>query len=402
MKPRSILLALVLLAGCGEAPARNALCAYCSSDAQCAGNPCFQDVSGNRFCGSPCDSCPAGFSCETVMGTTGPARTCFPNTEACPAEPNGPDAGIPNPSTDGGMNPMPKGDLAGQIGGIPVGGQVGPTGGTVDRLFFGFTGDTRPADCNFPQTPYPQSVINNIFMQMHQMGVQFALDQGDHMFNCGTSSNYYTQDLATAREQMQDYITAADLLGKTVFMTMGNHECSGESSALCTLGSYGNNANYTAFLDALKPVASKPYYRFDVMTKSGLAVFLVVADDVWDSAEQSWLTQQLTDADARAKYTFVAKHHPDGNTDHPEFQTIYNLVRAHKYTLFLTGHTHEYKHQYNDPRALVMGVGGAPLAGNATYFGYGTVLQGADDRIYVSVFDQSTGNAVDSFDVGPQ
>ena len=97
----------------------------------------------------------------------------------------------------------------------------------------------------------------------------------------------------------------------------------------------------------------------------------------------------------------MTKHHPDGNTDHPEFQQIYDLVRAHKYTLFLTGHSHLYKRQSNDPRAVVMGIGGAPLAGSS-FNGYGTVVQGTDDRIYVTVYDQATGNVRDKFDVAPQ
>jgi hypothetical protein len=183
---------------------------------------------------------------------------------------------------------------------------------------------------------------------------------------------------------------------------MGNHECSGSATTLCSVAaSYGTNANYSAFMDALAPIATKPYYRVDIATQSGLAVFLQVADDAWDATEQAWLTAQLADADAHAKYTFVSKHHPDGNTDHPEFQAIYNLVRMHKYTLFLTGHSHLYRRQLDDPRALVIGCGGAPLSGG-TFFGYGTVLQGMDDRIYVNIYDQATGNVMDHFDVAPQ
>ena len=63
------------------------------------------------------------------------------------------------------------------------------------------------------------------------------------------------------------------------------------------------------------------------MTGSGLAVFIVIADDVWDSTQSSWLTTQLNDADTHAKYTFVSRHHPIGNTDYPDFQTIDNVVR---------------------------------------------------------------------------
>src|SRR5262249_51517081 len=155
---------------------------------------------------------------------------------------------------------------------LPVGGPVGPHGGIVDRLFFGFTGDTRPSQCG---SAYPQAIINNIYSMLKSQGVQFPIDQGDHMFNCGSGS----AAVNGAQEQMGNYISAATLLGKTVFMTMGNHECNGSSSTLCSAASYGINANYTAFMDALAPISSTPYYRFDVMTKSGLAAFIVVADD---------------------------------------------------------------------------------------------------------------------------
>ncbi|MGZ3443283.1 MAG: metallophosphoesterase family protein, partial [Polyangia bacterium] len=356
---RTLLLASIaaFVGGCGDNKAPNLLCAFCNDDSQCGGNPCFQDTSGEHFCGSPCgNGCPTGFSCQPLTGTNGAVvMTCFPDNESCLTTPGPNQSGNGGGNSDMGVNTAPN-DLAGvpnPVGGIPVGGPVGPTGGTVDRIFFGFTGDTRPADCG---GAYPTMIISNIFTQLKTAGVQFALDQGDHMFNCGS-------DFSGARDQMNLYVTAAALLGKTVFLTMGNHECTGESSMLCSTYPYNTHPNYTAFMDALKPISPKPYYRFDVTTNTGLAVFLVVADDTWNAEQQTWLTQQLTDADAHAKYTFVTKHHPDGNTDHPEFQQIYDLVRAHKYTLFLTGHSHLYKRQSGDPRALVMGIGGAPLAG---------------------------------------
>ncbi len=318
------------------------------------------------------------------MGTSMLAQTCYPDTEACiaPTEGGGSDGGAAQ-LTDGGRSP-----------GIIVAGPIGPTGGVVDRLFFGITGDTRPARCG---SQYPQMIIDSIFTRMKADGVQFALDQGDHMFNCGFGDGA----LAGAEEQMARYVSAASILGKTVFMTMGNHECTGSGTALCNIFMYGSNPNYTAFMDALRPVAQKPYYRFDVQTVSGLAVFVVIADDVWDIDEQTWLETQLADADTRAKYTFVSKHHPDGNSDQPVFQDIYDQVRRHKYTLFLTGHSHVYRRQFKDPRALVIGCGGAPLAGG-NFWGYGTVRQGTDDRITVTIFDQATGNQRDRFDVGPQ
>jgi hypothetical protein len=382
---RLVLISL-LFAACGPSAATNLLCTYCEDDSQCHGNPCFQDVSGNRFCGKPCSSgCPAEHSCVLVNGSSSSGMTCFPDSEVC----------IP-PGEVGRDLSMPPNDLAGvdlTQQPLPVGGPVGPTGGTVDRLFFGFTGDTRPVACD---GPYPQAVANNIFLQMKAKGVEFAIDQGDHIFNC-------MGQLSGATEQMNAYLSAAALLEKTVYMTMGNHECTGATQKLCSLASFGSNANYTAYMASLQKLGfDKPYYRADVMTNSGLAVFIVIADDVWDAAQETWLNQQLTDADAKARYTFVSKHHPDGNNDHPEFQHIYDLVRAHKYTLFFTGHTHEYRRQRRDPRALVVGIGGAPLGFGGGFWGYGTALQGQDDRIYVTIYDQASNNVVDQFDVAPQ
>jgi hypothetical protein len=385
------LLAVFLVAGCGSSSRTlNALCDQCLSDADCGGNPCFQDQSGKRFCGRPCaGGCPTGFSCQTVGGTGGAAQSCFPDSQMCPS--SAADAGAPDL---GSYVIMPT------VTPIVVAGPVGPQGGSVDRLSFGFTGDTRPDKCG---DPYPAAVIQSIYTQMKGQGVQFALDQGDHMFSCGTSLATFVD----ARTQMIKYVAAATLLGKTVFMTMGNHECSEESRALCTLGSTGTNPNYTAFMEAMQSISPKPYYRFDVTTSTGLAVFIVVADDVWDAAEEAWLTQQLSDADVHAKYTFVSKHHPLGSTEWPQFQQIYDLVTAHKYTLFFTGHSHLYRQQSSDPRSLVIGIGGAPLASSysgqpAPFWGYGTAVQGADDRIYVTVYDQATGSMRDHFDVGPQ
>jgi hypothetical protein len=365
-----------MVAGCGSKATDQAFCAFCADDSQCGGNPCYADASGIRFCGSPCGHCPVGSSCQTVGNTAGNAvGTCVP------------DNGCMATKADGGMPQMDP-SL------IPVGGPVGPGGGTVDRLLFGFTGDTRPSDCG---SAYPTAVIQGIFTGLAKQQVQFVVDQGDHMFNCTGG----TGGLMAARMQMLEYTTAAHLFGNTVFMTMGNHECLGESNSLCGLASLGANENYTAYMEALKPVATKPYYRFDVITNSGLAAFIVVADDVWDAAEQTWLTAQLTDADTKAKYTIVSKHHPDGNTDHPEFQQIYDLVTSHKYSLFLTGHTHEYRQQKNDPRSLVIGIGGAPLD-RGTFWGYGVVQQNADDTLTATVYDQATNTPQNVFTVGPQ
>jgi hypothetical protein len=417
------LLLLGTALGCGASPTTQALCVSCVSDADCGGNPCFADGSGQRYCGRPCDSgCPAGFACGAVAGTSsGMVQTCYPTSLLCANTPTPggidlsgwiPDLGIfVGPPLDlAGVAPrdlasaprdltgVPPRDLATVPCTPPAGGTITGTGGTVDRLYFGYTGDTRPMSSTSSYPTQLQTVINNIFSQMKQQGVEFALDGGDHM---------EASSALQAQGNMANYASAAALLGKPVFMTMGNHECGTSFNAQdCGYaGAATADFKMAAFMTTLKQTSKQtsPYYRIDVMTQSGLAVFLVVADDAWNATQQAWLTAQLNDADVNAKYTFVSKHHPDGNTDQPAFQQIYDLVRMHKYTLFLTGHSHEYKHQFGDPRAVVMGLGGAPFDNPMQmWWGYLTVMQCPNDQISVTVYDQATGTVRDNFSLPPQ
>jgi hypothetical protein len=396
---------LLLLAGCGSAgPTTQALCVACATNDDCGGNICFTDQSGGKFCGAPCDSCPVGFNCQNLPGSDGKVQpTCFPVNESCA---NTPVPGHPDmamPGGGGGDMAHPGGggppDLAGQgpppTCTIPKGGTVALTGGTVDRLYFGYTGDTRDSSSGSGYSSQLKATISGIYTAMKANGVSFALDGGDHM---EASSN------SEATACMQDYTSAAALLGKPVFMTAGNHECSQSFNNGSCGSSFTTDSKGSAFMAALTQTigATEPYYRFDVMTNSGKATFIVIADDAWDTTQSNWLTAQLTDADTNSKYTFVSKHHPLGNTDQPFFPTIYSTVTSHKYTLFLTGHTHEYKHQYSDHRSVVMGAGGAPLQPTQTWNGYLTAMQCPDDHIYVTVYDSATGSMMDSWNVPPQ
>ena len=390
-------------AGCGTpAPATNFLCRTCSSDADCSGNPCFTDTSGGHFCGAPCGACPQGFDCQALAGSDGKVvKTCFPMNESCATSLVGQDmgaGGTGGTGGGGGGGGTPAGDMAFVPCTAPAGGTVTTAGGTVDRLYFGYTGDTRDSSDSNGYSSSLKMVINNIYTRMKANGVEFALDGGDHM-EAGSA--------AEATANMADYASAAALLGKPVFMTMGNHECitSFDTQDCGYSGAATQDYKMSAFLGQLATLSGStlPYYRVDIMTATGKAVFLSVADDAWNATEQAWLTQQLTDADATAKYTFVSKHHPNGNSDQPAFQQIYDLVTSHKITLFLTGHSHEYKHYNSSPRAVVMGLGGAPFDNpNQQWWGYLTVMQCPDDRINVVVYDQATGNVQDSFSVQPQ
>jgi hypothetical protein len=302
-------------------------------------------------------------------------------------------------ATQGGPGDMAMVTGSGDMAGIPAGGNVTTTGGTVDRLYFAVHGDTRPPSIG-DTASYPTTIINSIYNREKARNVEFALDLGDHMFS----------DTSTAaKAQMALYMTSTKILPKVTFMTEGNHDCA-SSDVICTSGS--TQPNYQAYMSALAPISATPYYTFDIMTNAGLATFVIVADNSWDSTQSAWLTATLTKADTAAKYTIVARHHPIGdNTDLtttlPEENTI---IRSHKYTLFLTGHTHEYvRDTFDDPsgRTLRIGNGGAPLETMPgkyalVFYGYGIIEQGVDNRLYFTGYDEATDSPQVSWSVAPQ
>ncbi|MBS2027427.1 MAG: metallophosphoesterase [Deltaproteobacteria bacterium] len=262
----------------------------------------------------------------------------------------------------------------------------------MDLLKFGVSGDTRPPACN-DTANYPTAIINAIGDAEKAAGAQFALDLGDHMFVCNNHQ-------ATADAQMNKFMQGVAHFGGTWFMTEGNHECMGAGSGFCPLGS--TNVNYQAFLNALAPIASKPYYKRNIHTRLGLATFVFIADNSWDSAQETWLENTLTTADSNATYTIICKHHPQGDTSIASNQTIMQVIRRHKFSLLLTGHVHEYAHQSADSgRDLVMGLGGAPFSGGANYHGYAIVDQKANGKLRVSVYDVHTGTLHDQWTVDP-
>ena len=279
-------------------------------------------------------------------------------------------------------------DMAGDPGPRPVGGTVGPTGGTVDRLFFAFTGDTRPSNAD-DTANYPIATVNNIFARVAAADVEFAIDLGDHM--------YIVNQPADAVVQMGYYTAAAKQLGaRPLFMTLGNHDCGAGNCAYNPM-----DPNYLAYMAALKPISDSPYYAFTVATRSGPARFVIISDNFTGNLF-TWLEQTLTDADATARYTIVCRHHPRKSPQQSTMLTEATLAR-HKYSLFLTGHYHQYQHDLvNDPsgRTVVYGLGGVPSSGPD--WGYGTVQQGLDDRLYVTVYDASSDTPTDRWSVDPR
>ncbi len=272
----------------------------------------------------------------------------------------------------------------------PSGGAVGPTGGTVELLRFGITGDTRPPACE-DTAGYPTATITAIASQIKAQGAQFALDLGDHMYVCNN-------DLNTATTQMGLYMNAIQSFGGTWFMTEGNHEC---YRGPCLAGS--QNANYVAFMNELAPISKSPYYSFNIVTSRGLATFVIIADNSWDANQASWLDQTLTTADQNATYTIVARHHPPGDTSVATNSASTQIVRNHKFALFLTGHSHLYKHMTTDGgRDLVLGTGGAPLIAGGAFWGYAMINQLQNGQLQVTVYDlNNSGGPVDTWAVGP-
>lgn len=269
----------------------------------------------------------------------------------------------------------------------PLGGDVGPTGGAVDRLFFAFTGDTRPENAD-DTAHYPRKTIEAIFARMAAADVQFAVDLGDHM--------YVVDQPAEAAVQMGFYMEAVKRLGpRTLFMSMGNHDC---NAGNCWYDEA--DANYVAFMAALAPVSTRAWYRFDIATRAGKAAFVVLADNYVDANALPWLESTLAEADRSARYTILVRHHPPG-TSGTTYSLIDHIVQRHRYALYLTGHLHHYERDRDDPtgRTLIYGLGGVP--GSGPGWGYGTVQQGLDDRLYVRIYTTATDEPIDGWAVGP-
>ena len=266
------------------------------------------------------------------------------------------------PAFDGGTGALPGTPDAGAV---PTG-SVGADGGTADRLWFATTGDTRPYACDLTDA-YPKAAILQIAQAMKTLRVQFTVDLGDHMYVCNHSD-------AEAQTQMGFYMDAV-AQGPVWWMTMGNHECGSNTYPYSCFVSGAHDANFAAYMSALK--RPQPWYFNDVQTSAGKARFVMIADDSWDSTQSAWLSATLADADTKAKYTIVSRHHPvqGTRTGAPE---ILSILQQHKYTLILTAHNHDYEHDLAswNARSTVVGLGGA-----GGRWGFATVLQNTDGTL---------------------
>ena len=281
--------------------------------------------------------------------------------------------------------------------GVVPTGTVDADGGTVDRLWFATTGDTRPSSCN-DSGNYPKAAIAQIAASMKALRVQFAVDLGDHMYVCSDQGALTGAQLdATAQTQMGFYMTAIAQGPSTFWMTMGNHECDAAYNKRqpCIVGG-AHDPNFAAYMTALN--RPQPYYFTDVQTGTGLARFVMVADDAWDATQAAWLSSTLAYADARAKYTIVARHHPVQGSRTGAAETL-SILHAHKYTLVLTAHNHDYEHDTTSwqGRSAVVGLGGAGGS-----WGFATVLQNPDGTLSFVQRDANGNPVGQPWHVAPQ
>ena len=143
---------------------------------------------------------------------------CQPQSQSMCA--SRPDVVDPCGGADSGVGALPG---TPDPGAVPSG-TVGGGGGTVDRLWFATTGDTRPAECD-QTNAYPKAAIAQIAAAMKTLRVQFTLDLGDHMFVCNQSD-------AEARQQMGFYMNAIAQGPSTWWMTMGSAVCCAHRSRI--------------------------------------------------------------------------------------------------------------------------------------------------------------------------
>jgi hypothetical protein len=266
---------------------------------------------------------------------------------------------------------------------------VGPTGGTVSRLYFAVVGDTRPANVD-DTSGYPTSIITKIFQDMQGMSPQpsFGVSTGDYMFVTPGSGN--------AAPQLDLYMGARAGFSNVMFPAMGNHECTGYTASNCGSGnSDGVTENYTAFLgQMLQPIGqTSPYYVININGTGGAwtAKFVFVAANAWTSAQSSWLETTLA---VPTTYTFLLRHESASANTAPGVSPAEAIMAKYPYTLSIVGHTHTY--QKSGTKEVIFGNGGAPLSsGN---YGFGLVQQLANNDIQVDMIDYSTLQPDTSFE----
>ncbi len=276
----------------------------------------------------------------------------------------------------------------GTTGGIPVGPSTttGTTAGGGSKsalLHFAVFGDARPPQED-DTTDYPSAIIGGIFSLAQSRGAQFVIGTGDYMY-AGTPT--------AVNAQTALFLAARANYSGPVYLTMGNHECTGATASNCP--NLDETPNVQAFMGQLVPAGvNQPFYRVDILTPNGTAKFLFVAANAWSTAQATWLATQLADSTA---YTFAIRHEPPRDTTALGVIPSEKTLLASSYTLELLGHTHEYRHI--DAQHVISGNAGAPLSADWNSYGLLIIDQQKDGNITVTEVDESTGSMTDTWTV---
>jgi hypothetical protein len=385
------------------------VCAQLGNDSKCVpacpnGNECASDracVSATNVAGAQVSVCvPRGDECglsaddldsgpppQQCPGLAGPttAASCTSCTGKPNCQPNGCYGGWwCNTATNRCQSPPSGCGSSGPFdGGAPVTGNVGATGGTLNRLYFAVIGDTRPPSPDDTGS-YPTPIITKIFQDVQALSPRpaFVVSTGDYMFASVGSPE--------ADKQLDLYLGARAGYAGTTFPAMGNHECTGATASNCGAGSTnGITTNYTSFMQKmLGPIAmSAPYYsvRVDAPDGSWTSKFVVIAANAWDATQSAWLDGELAKP---TTYTFVVRHEGAQANTAPGVTPSEQIMAAHPYTMSIVGHAHTYFH-FSGSREVVVGNGGAPLSTGKNY-GFAVVQQRPDNAIQVDMLDWST------------
>jgi hypothetical protein len=406
-------------------------CTPCTSDGDCNGESCVTLPSGS-YCAPMCNTstdCSNDTTCTPVNSATTGAQlgACIPRGGVCGIAPAG-DGGAPaqcgplaGPSTDAGCA-CPSGKTCGangcrygqycnttsstcqpapigcgtpgstyDAGSVPTG-TVGPTGGSVSRLYFAVMGDTRPANED-DTSGYPTAIVTQIYEDMQALSPPptFVVSTGDYQFASPTGTQ--------STPQLDLYTAARAKYSGTVFPAMGNHECTGATASNCGQGNAdGLTPNYNNFLTMLLgPVnQTNPYYEIDVSSAAGAATpwtskFLFVAANAWTQTQANWLAAAMSKT---TTYTFLVRHEAASASTAPGVAPSENIMAMHPYTLSIVGHTHSY--QRSGPREVIIGNGGAPLSNSSKYFGFALFKMRSDGAIVADMLNMNSPYATDS------
>ncbi len=344
--------------------------------------------SGGNTCGTlvgptvkaGCSSCSGSSSTCQANGCYG-GWYCDTSTDKCQAAPTscsgGGSSGGSGSSSSGGSSSGGSLDA-----GAPPTGTVGPTGGSVSRLYFSAVGDTRPANVD-DTAGYPTSIITKIYQDMEGFSPRpsFGVSTGDYMFATPGKGN--------TMPQVSLYMTARALFSNTMFPAMGNHECTGYTASNCGSGNTdGVTENYTTFTSQmLAPISqTNPYYVIHINDTAGTwtAKFVFVAANAWTSAQSSWLDSTLAQS---TTYTFLIRHESASANTAPGVSPAEAIMAKYPYTLSIVGHSHTYNK--SGAKEVIIGNGGAPLTGGVNY-GFALLQQRSDNAIQVDMIDYTT------------